>query len=670
MEKGTFANIGFNVEMSGSGILGTYVSGDVTSNLTLGLAKAEVVKSAPTQTTLRVENLVMGAGSVHVASEHASAWGEEKYSVLMVKNISTEHDLVSESGDATISVTGKSTLVLGTFMEGKHEAIDGQFAGFDDLSPEEQMQARLEHVLSEATLASYHPNAATLVLAGNYAAQLPETVTVQIGTASESANSSSGIHVGTDGRLIVYYDDAMREKQTAARTSLTVTGTGEAEFILYGWDGKTPFNFNLEGFDSENFVSVGGVRAEYDAEKHSISRVWCHEFDGLKSREIVKLVEEKEDYAAVKALPGYSFLIDTFDEMKVGTNVYANTVDSVVFMPAVDGLAAAFERTNASAVNRILARDMTLFDGQSHWWAMGWSEKREMPKLIDGGSGAWGFDADVTSGVLGYDMEVADNWIAGLALYAGSIDTESSGMVRISGETSFAGASLSSAYMHPKFGEFRGSVSFARSSGDSHQWSVLHRLETDSEVDIATAALMWNKPFEMDTFTIRPKLQLTVNYARMKNADIVDAQQRNGVAGVGFQTEADKRLWVDFSIGADAAASFDVADLDIEPRLGVNITTPTGDTDWKVTSRLFDGSAQSCAEFTGARKFAGDVTAAITIAQSGYKKEMTGGIFGYGAKPTGKILPYAWKLTLEGAYEWAEDSERASYIGLRYKELF
>ncbi|MDO4937984.1 MAG: hypothetical protein Q4E62_08715, partial [Sutterellaceae bacterium] len=263
----------------------------------------------------------------------------------------------------------------------------------------------------------------------------------------------------------------------------------------------------------------------------------------------------------------------------------------------------------------------------------------------------------------------AENWIGTLAVYAGSIDTESTGLVQATtGDMSFGGAHISASYSDRDYGEVRFGLSFVRGEGDSKQTVNAHRLTTESAINMATASARWQTDWHSDVWHFKPVAQLGVHWAQLEGADIRDDSEN--ASGVGFKTESATRVWSDVTVGGDVEARLKFYEFDVVPRLGMSLTKAFGQTDWEVTSQLFDGKAQSRATFESARDFSARLSAGLTIASSGFAPEMTGGIFGYGAKPTGKSLPYAWTLTIDGAHEWASDSEEASYVGLSFKQLF
>ncbi len=678
MAEGTLTNINFSAKYVGDGVLGRYDSAQDSSYLALG-EETENGQSA----FLRVDTLNMAAGSIDIRGSKSTDQVLRRGSVLMAKTIVAESDPnepdAIENSDQNLSpqirVQGNGTLVLGTYLDRANSFIDGNWQDFDTYDEVTQMKTRLDTILTESNIMAGYGHEASLVIAGDYKELIPESVRIEVGsvTKTDAFNTDqSNILVGSDGRLIIYYDDEMRENLSRAYAegteSLVVAGQGDAQLILYGWDGQE-LNLSMAGFEEKNFLTIGGVRGQWDSATGKVERLWCYKFAGLKSRDVVKHVELTQETTDNKALPGYAFLINSLKEEMVGKDIYANTVDGAVFLPVVDGTAAAFERAQSLAIDKIMSRDLSLFASQGHWWAMGWADHRKMPELINGGNGHWGVEADTTTGVLGYDFELAKNWIGGIALHAGGIDTESTGMISsMMADTSYGGVTLTAAYLNEDYGEIRLGVGYAKADTDSRYSPGNHTLETESSLEMITASALWRRTWNWMPFVVTPHIGLDANLAKMDEADIVDRSET--VSGVGFKTQAEDRFWVNATVGADVQALFRVGEYTFVPELGLDVMAAWGDTDWEITSKLFDGKAKSKAAFHAGRDRAVRMSGAVTLASDGYKDEMTGGIFGFGAQATGKTLPYAWKLTLEGGYEYASDSEKTVYAGVNFRQLF
>lgn len=123
-------------------------------------------------------------------------------------------------------------------------------------------------------------------------------------------------------------------------------------------------------------------------------------------------------------------------------------------------------------------------------------------------------------------------------------------------------------------------------------------------------------------------------------------------------------------VGARAGAEFEVKGYQVRPTAALTGTTAVGDRDWTMRTALFDGSASSEAAFESARKFSWRAEGALEIATSGTKPRMEGGIFGFGAKKTKFVDPYAWSLSVTAAYESASDGEKGTTVGLQFRQLF
>ena len=165
-----------------------------------------------------------------------------------------------------------------------------------------------------------------------------------------------------------------------------------------------------------------------------------------------------------------------------------------------------------------------------------------------------------------------------------------------------------------------------------------------------------------------PFAQLSVTTAKMHDGSIFDSDRDGAVAGEGFKTTADNRVWGTLEVGADAGWRFDVADLvSVKPQFGVSMRTSVGHTDWGIESRLFDGSASSAASYDSAQRFALRLQAGIELASSGYSDSKS---YFWSRNHEGKTEPYAWTLLLAGSYERASDWEQSGSLSLQYRQLF
>lgn len=635
----------------GLGELGTYRAGGGT--LTVG-------KTATTQgeTFLRIGTLQMAAGTAVTvagdAPDDTNVVPDNR--VLIVKNLESTGD---DAGLRGISVTGEGTLVVGTPLSEEEDFT--------------QMRKDILRVINTSKVVTGSLSKATLITGPAFQAGSAFSIVVGEKFADAASVETSGIHIGSDGRWIVHFEDGESasgetgvlslQELAGADAATTIAAEDGAELILYNWDGSA---FYVGDFNAENVHSFGGVRIQVDANGVA-SRLWCKDFAGLKGSELVGFVEAAEDSSLYEALPGYRFILDTFDEEAVGRDVYANVIDGALFLPASSGIAAAAERALQDAVQTVMTHDLSLFEGKGHWWVDGRTSETDASEIFSGGSGSFGFEADTTLGTLGYDFAFARNWIGTFAVSFAGIDTESKGQIaRTTGSMSLAAFSLAAARRFDDF-TLRLLLAFSRASGDAEQRVAMHRLETDTDIDFVTAAARVTAHAAGDLL-LEPYAQIAFNTARLHDGSIMDYSTEGGVSGEGFKTSAGNRYWGTLEAGADAAMVFRLSESHtVKPSLGVSLQTAAGDTDWEIETRLFDGNGASSASFESARKFAARLRAAVEIAGSGFQ-EAGSGLFG--ASTPGRIEPYAWKLLLAGEYEAASDSESQSAFSVQFRQLF
>ena len=654
MKEGALVSgFGSVVSYAGVGEVGAYTL--ESGSLTVGKAA-----DAGAETFLKIGTLSMGAGTqVTVAGDVRGGDGDiPDGRILIVQNIT----ISGSTGPAQVNVTGQGTLVIGTSL-----------AGIEDLS--EQRKVVLETVNSAAVVAGTLGKA-TLVTDASLT--LEEGISIVVGeTVAEDKAGKDGVHIGSDGRWIA--DFSQIDKKADENVTLilaealgvgaaAVTADQGAELILWNWNGQA---FEIGGFAAENVHAFGGARIQI---KDGVAtRLWCKDFAGLNASSVVARVETAENTDALAALPGYRFLIDSFAEEAVGRYSYANVVDGALFLPVTSGLAAAGERASFDALETVMNHPFELYAGKGHWWVQGRSARTDADSLFSGGSGSFGYRADVTQGTLGYDFAVGGKWIGSASVTFAGIDTESRGRIeQTTGDMSAASFTAAAARRFDA-AELRLAVTYTRASGDAEQRSITHRLEADTDIDFVTAAArVTATQFAGGKRFVLPYVQLSASTAKLDDSVITDSTTDGTVAGEAFSTSADRRYWATLQAGFDAGTRFTLAGkYSVAPWAGAAVRTAAGDRDWKITSALFDGSAASEAEYDSAQSAAVRVRAGIEIARSG-QKEASAPLFLRSAdKDAGpRTEPFAWSLTLSGEYEAAQGSEHTAAVSLTYRQLF
>lgn len=668
MAEGTISLFDAVVTYAGDGKLGrldTKVSGQKS---TFNVGEGEGGASA----LLRIETLNLTHGNVAVQGDAVAASDNQWRlgSALLVGAITDDVESGETTESSRISVTGNGTLALGTLLERPNERLDASIresiAGFDDLSESEQVRARLSHILADADVLTNNPRKSTLLTAAGLTSEaLPENVTITVGTVNETGES--GIYLGDDARWVIYYgEEPSATKDDSESSPITVNAGKDSQLVIYGWDGVAALpDLTLLGFSAQNVFSLNGVRTQ--VVDGALQRRWCWQMPGLETSAIVKHVEEGWTWGESEVRPGYSFIVDSFDADRVGPEAYAAVIDSALYLPASSGAMTAVERVERDVVNGLLSHDYKLFEGKGHWWVQGESASYEAPRLFDVGASRSGFDADAYYGTLGYDLSLTENWVGTLAVSFASIDVQSRGLSSTITSDATSASVLASAARFFDRTAVKLALSYTRAELTNKNQVNGHVLESEPELEIVSGAVRWETRLGNDYF-VAPLLQAGVHWASFKEGAITDRTE--SVHGEGFKTTAAERVWGSFMVGARAGAEFEVKGYQVRPTAALTGTTAVGDRDWTMRTALFDGSASSEVAFESARKFSWRAEGALEIATSGTKPRMEGGIFGFGAKKTKFVDPYAWSLSVTAAYESASDGEKGTTVGLQFRQLF
>lgn len=415
--------------------------------------------------------------------------------------------------------------------------------------------------------------------------------------------------------------------------------------------------------------AVGGARVQ--VQDGVATRLWCKDFAGLKAASIVGHVETADNTDLVKVLPGYRFIADTFDELKVSAAAYANTVDGALFLPVTSGLAAAGERVAYDVLGTLIAHEHSLFAGKGHWWVQGASSRTDASNFFSGGSGAFGYKADVTGATLGYDFALGKAWIGTAAVSFAGIDTESRGRIESTTGDMTTGSVTLAAARALETSEVSVAVSYTRASGEARQYAVGHTLEADTDITFVSAAARWTLKTGDESSVFEPYVQAALTGARFDDAVIDDRSHDGAVSGEAFDTSADNRLWTTLEAGADALTQLRLAQkYSLRPSIGAAVRTSVGQTDWKIKSSLFDGSAESRAAYDSAQTFAASVRAGLMLASEGRQKPAAPL---WGTSETaerGEDEPYAWQFSVNAEWQAASGGEESLALRLSYRQLF
>ena len=670
MQQGQIIVRGSQFQYAGDGELQTLrVMGHQTS--------IELGSDDSASAILRVDelNLIDGSVAVHGAQTQDGVYKQGSALLLQsLTNTLRPEDWEEQAQRTSISVDGNGVLALGTHLDRANDKLDAKIreniADFDDLSQSQQVRARLAYILADANSYTNRLNQSTLITsAGLLESAVPETVRVTVGSV-EDKGDTGGIYLGSDARWILYFGEdsqeeklsagAYEDKQKAIDQPLTAFAEGDAQLVIYGWNGKDALpDLRLSNFALENVYSINGVRTHIVDGK--IARQWCWQFDDLASKDIVKAAEESYEWGDSELRPGYSFLVDSFDPDRVGPDAYAAVVDSAVFLPAASGAAHTLERLERHALDAVLSHDRSELKEHGHWWVHAQNARFDVPGLLKTGGKSRSIEADAVYGALGYDFGFADNWVGTVAVSYADADVESketfgfiqskaaSASIFASAARFFSDGSL----LQIALGYTRGEIEAAENVND-------HRLESEPTLDIATAAVRWQKRFG-GKYYAAPLFEASLHYGRMNDADVTD--QTESTSGVGFKAELDDRLWAWAGVGAAFGAQVEAAGFRIRPQLELSARVLMGESSWTITSELADSGVSSRADFEGAARRSVRAAGMLEIASSE--------TFAAAAdRGDSREKPWAWSLAASAAFEASEASERTVLFGVKFRQLF
>ena len=668
MQRGQIIVRGNQFQYAGDGELQTL---RVTSPAAVELGSADAANAI-----LRIDELNLIDGSIAVHGSRNEAGAYRQGSALLVHSISNA--LQPQDGElpvqrTLISVDGNAVLALGTHLDQADEMLDAKIreniVDFDDLSQALQVRARLAHILADANAFTDHPNQATLITqAGLLESAVPETVRISVGTV-KSAGESGGIYLGSDARWILYFGDGSKEQeakkasaieQSTQARPLTAHAEGDAQLVIYGWNGKDALpDLTLSNFAAHNVYSLNGVRTHIVDGK--IARQWCWQFADLDSSAIVRTVEEAYEWGDKELRPGYSFLVDSFDPDRVGPNSYAAVIDSAVFLPVASGAAAILERLEHDALNSVFTHDRSRLKEHGHWWVQAQNAHYDVPGLLRTGGRQRDLEADAVYGTLGYDFAFAENWVGTVAVSYADADVDSREIFgTIRSQAASASIFVSAARFFADDSVLQFALGYTRGEIESTENVNDHRLESEPSLDIATAAARWQKRFG-EKYYAAPLAEFSLHYARLSDGDVTDHTE--SVSGVGFKSDLDSRLWAGAGLGATLGADVHAAGLRIQPQIEFSARVQMGDTAWKIKSGLADAGASASSEFESGAERSIRAAGRLEIASSGSSSALNDA-------GDGTEEPWSWSLSLSAAFEAAEGSEKAAIFGVKYRQLF
>lgn len=595
---------------------------------------------------------------------------------LAVKNFSTWG--TSDTPTMTVKLIGNSTLVLGggAYARYAEQGVDGV--------------KRLKSLITDAAIQG-QAERATLVTTSPAIDGLTDGVTIEVGTTGtlrereNASDMSPRVVIGSQGRWILSLtqDEAETVVLAGAETGAAkVEALSGAELLLTGWDGS---DFTAQLDESWNgqqiylannlFLGSASVSNGTLTLQH---RSWG-DMRGLAAKEIVDEAEEvflSQGEGAVTDI-GRRYLATVMQRISTVQNelVAANGIDETVFLVGSSGLLTSADRSHRRLHFGLLEHDpeMETSDDDTYWWAQVYGGHGSMDKLRSGSD--WGYKEDFYGGTLGADWRFASKWIATAAFSGATSDIDTTGTLRGSDSESasltMAAAGASLTYLANDRHRLHAAVTYSQTQGEAKKISTGYRMKTEPDLRMLSADLGWSAHYAVaDNLQVKPSVSVGMDTGRMRKGDITLTTQDGTNSGVGFvQTTGNRRMW-HVKGRLETSGKFSVWRYNVEPGFNAGVTLYAGDTDWRVASRLAEGTAVSTEKFhaVGHWNLSGGLS--LRISDVGREPIMEGGIFGFGAKDTGKSRAYAWSLDLSAAAETGPYGTEAATFGVRYRELF
>ncbi|MGN1209322.1 MAG: hypothetical protein ACI4SV_03375, partial [Duodenibacillus sp.] len=492
--NGYSGGYGIRVQFQGSGSWGTYVSYSNDAHMILKGQEA----GATTPSFLRIDNLRLPMGTVTVdgTSEAVNSGDAEVLpllphrSVLAVKKITNELPVTTLTNEATsdsfrtVYVRSGAVLVLGTHFEGSHPRLDPAIAHLNELPPNLQSLARIQHIAATVGAQS------TLVLDNNATAYDGQTRIV-VGSVSDGG-SGSGIWVGSDGALVVSCGSVSSEDDSPAATRLLRSaGAGlslhmasDSTFVLYNWDGvEEIYYLPTDMEEGVRIYTVGGVRSQWNGQNFERYNP-AVSYGNLRASGLVMRVSDLEGTDMVRMLPGFNFVNDALDATLVSNTSLGEVIDRAAFLPIASGFPAAAETAWRVHAQDLMARPFSLMAEGARFWVMGTTGRLDAPKMFSGPSGTWPIEAEFEYLTAGYDFDAGRGRRVSVSVMGGHTEiTHHRHFAATTSDGSLGAVALTALTPITPNTELKGLLLWAQGSGDARMISLGHRLDTDSKLE-------------------------------------------------------------------------------------------------------------------------------------------------------------------------------------------
>lgn len=660
IKKGFLDFSGVDATLIGQGTIGTVTLWDPSSEETSTNVVIRDDSSSSRRSFLNIGRLDVTNGTFEINGRHAGT-------IVSAGSLEPEGyaGLNTRGTGGTIHVTGKAALSL----------IPAESQ--EDLN---SLQTKIVGLVNDAAVAcgSVRPS---IVLESLDSVSFPEgqgqSLLIRVGENFEGTVASSGIAVGQDGRIIWKYSkpetseetptNVRRMRRAPAQTpEPTITVSEGSELVIHGWDGS-PSDITLPGFSrviaNGNVhligTTVGRGTVILTENGFRIERHLMQNVPGLKAFHCVQETEERW-YSGAFSAPGEEFIRTAIRDTQVGENAFVQLVDTAVFLPFSSRTLVYAERAFDSTHDRLLQRPILRTAQEDHWWVTLESEKLRLSDATN--------RSTLTTVRLGVDTDLTDTWSAS-AVFSGTkfdADDTRGDAINTDGSVASLGVSLEK-HLNEK-SALRLGATVAKAQLTAKQLAAGHRFKTEPELLLAALGARVDTTFG-DSVLLKPFVGANLYYGKMSDGDIRHHDQNAGHDGIGFKTEAKKRMWGSVSTGAQVSGRWDIADYSIQPSFGLIGKVYLGERKWKAHAALATGQRNSdYADFTSTSSWSVRAEAAINLASSREVPVTEGGIFGFGAKPTGKVTTEDWHVDLTAGIARSERSEKTGYVRVEYRQ--
>lgn len=660
IKKGFLDFSGVDATLIGQGTIGTVTLWDPLSEETSTNVVIRDDSSSSRRSFLNIGRLDVTNGTFEINGRHAGT-------IVSAGSLEPEGyaGLNTRGTGGTIHVTGKAALSL----------IPAESQ--EDLN---SLQTKIVGLVNDAAVAcgSVRPS---IVLESLDSVSFPEgqgqSLLIRVGENFEGTVASSGIAVGQDGRIIWKYSkpetseetptNVRRMRRAPAQTpEPTITVSEGSELVIHGWDGS-PSDITLPGFSrviaNGNVhligTTVGRGAVILTENGFRIERHLMQNVPGLKAFHCVQETEERW-YSGAFSAPGEEFIRTAIRDTQVGENAFVQLVDTAVFLPFSSRTLVYAERAFDSTHDRLLQRPILRTAQEDHWWVTLESEKLRLSDATN--------RSTLTTVRLGVDTDLTDTWSAS-AVFSGTkfdADDTRGDAINTDGSVASLGVSLEK-HLNEK-SALRLGATVAKAQLTAKQLAAGHRFKTEPELLLAALGARVDTTFG-DSVLLKPFVGANLYYGKMSDGDIRHHDQNAGHDGIGFKTEAKKRMWGSVSTGAQVSGRWDIADYSIQPSFGLIGKVYLGERKWKAHAALATGQRNSdYADFTSTSSWSVRAEAAINLASSREVPVTEGGIFGFGAKPTGKVTTEDWHVDLTAGIARSERSEKTGYVRVEYRQ--